>query len=158
MRITGDIKWHPQKQVGTALIELARQAPLSHIKLEQSVAGRQAHTSIPHILLRAQALLWQVSRIPSAYNEAARVGLTLNLLHHLADLINGATIRTGPATPLLAVNRSQIPLRIGPLIPDAAPALLQPLHIGAPLSQPQQYDDNALQVAGFRGHQRKTLD
>src|SRR5690625_6445960 len=133
MRITGDIKWHPQKQVGTALIELARQASLSHIKLEQSVTGRQGHAPLRHIFLRAQALLWQISRIPSAHNEAARVWLARNLLHHLTDLINGATIRTGPATRPLAVNRSQVPHPTGPPTHYAVPALLQPLHIGAPL-------------------------
>src|SRR5690625_647535 len=114
-------------------MELTRQAPLRRIKLEQSVAGRQGHTPLRHMFLRAPALPCPISRMPTAYNGAAREGLALNLLHHRADLIKGATLRTGPATPLLAVNRSQVPLRIGPLIPGAAPALLQPLHIGAPL-------------------------
>src|SRR5690625_7799987 len=100
------MKWHLQKQVGTALIELARQASLSHIKLEQSVTGRQGNAPLRHIFLRAQPLLGQIGLLPSTHNEAARRWLPRNLLHLLADPINGPTIRAFPTTPLRTVYQS----------------------------------------------------
>ena len=66
-RIRRNVERHAQKGVGTALVELARQAAVAHVELEQSVAGRQRH-------------MVDVGHVPSAHNQAARVGVGFYLV------------------------------------------------------------------------------
>ena len=42
-RVGGDVEGHPEEDVGAALVELAGQSAVRHIKLEEGVAGRQRH-------------------------------------------------------------------------------------------------------------------
>ena len=81
--ITGNIEWHAQKQIGTALIQLQTQFAISHIKLKHCVARRQRH----FVHLR---------HIPSAHQHAARIGVMLDLVHHLRYLVDGAAGIVGP--------------------------------------------------------------
>jgi hypothetical protein len=42
-RIRGNIEWHAEKNVGTALVHLTGQFSVGHIELEKSVAGHEGH-------------------------------------------------------------------------------------------------------------------
>ena len=56
--IRGNVERHTQERVRTSLIQLATQFAVSHIKLEQDVAGGQVHVV-------------DISYIPSRYNQSA---------------------------------------------------------------------------------------
>jgi len=56
-----------------------------------------------------------------------------------------------------SIHRAQFAIVGGPLIPDGAAALLQPLGVAVAAQEPQQLQDDALQVHLLRGHQRKAL-
>ena len=84
-RIAGDVEGHAQEDVGAALVELATElaAPARailgpgrcHIELEQGVAGHQRH-------------LVELGHVPGADDDAPAVGVGLELLHHLGDLVD----------------------------------------------------------------------
>ncbi len=58
--VGGDIERHAEKDVGTALVELAGQTSLGHIKLEKGMAGRQRH-------------FVDVADVPGADDQAPRI-------------------------------------------------------------------------------------
>src|SRR5690554_624382 len=66
-------------------------------------------------------------------------------------------IGRGPAAPLNAIDRSQVALRIGPLVPDGDAPFLQPAHIGIAAQKPQQLHDYALGMDLFGGDERKAF-
>ena len=86
-RVTGDIEGHAQEQIGAALIELATELPLTDVKLEKRVAGRQRHGI-------------HLGRIPGADDEPATVGVLANLRDDLIDLMNRTSISPAPIGPL----------------------------------------------------------
>ena len=70
-RVGGDVERHAEKDVGAALVELARQLALRDVELEERVARRERH-------------LRDVGDIPGRDDQAARVGIVADLLQHLA--------------------------------------------------------------------------
>ena len=152
-----DIEGHAQEQVGAALVELARQLAVGDIELKQTVARRQGHAPLPHVILRTDGLVRQLSRVPGGDDQAPGVGLGANLLDHLADLVNHAAVVALPAAPLLAVDRPQIAVFQRPLIPDADFAFCQPGVVGGTLEEPQEFINDAAQVDLLGRHQRETV-
>ena len=61
-----------------------------------------------------------------------------------------------PGPPLMPVDRAEFALGVGPLVPDADPALLQPAHVRRPLQEPQQLDHHRPDVHLLGGDQRET--
>ena len=56
--IRGDVERYAQKSVRTALVQLQAQPSVSHIELEEGVAGRQVH-------------IVQIAHVPGAHDDAA---------------------------------------------------------------------------------------
>ena len=131
--IGGDVERHAQEDVGTALVELQAQPPVGYIELEEGVAGRQVHPV-------------QVGYVPGAYDDAPRVGIGTDGLYRLADLVDAATPIVGPGAPLVAVDVAQVAVGAGPLVPDAYAMLLQVLHVGVALQEPEQFVDDGFQM------------
>ena len=122
-RVTGDVEWHAQEQVGAALIELQAQASLRHIELEQRVARWQRHGG-------------NLGHVPCAHNHASRVGVVAQLVHYLRNLVDGAAAVVGPGAPLVTVDGPQVAMLVGPLVPDAHTMLLQIAHVGVAMQEP----------------------
>ena len=97
-----------QENICTALVKLATQLPLAtrrrcrrHIKLKKSTAKHQRH-------------LAQVRHILGADNNAARIGVCVDDLYDITDLVNSPAIRLWPTAPLHATHqdrRPQAPIR-----------------------------------------------
>ena len=62
-----------------------------------------------------------------------------------------------PGPPLVPVDRAELAVGVGPLVPDADAALLQPAHVGRALQEPDQLTDHRLQVQLLGGHRRKAV-
>ena len=107
-RVGGDVERHAEEHIGAALVELARQSAGGHVELEQHVAGRERH-------------LLELADVPGAHEDAARIRIGAQLLHHGADLIDLAAVGGAPAAPLLAVHRPELAALVGPLVPDLTP-------------------------------------
>ena len=123
-----------QEDVGAALVELAAELAVGHIELEEGVAGHECH-------------LVQLGHVPGADDDAAAVGIALELLDDFGNLVDMRAVGLGPAAPLHAVDRAQVAgFLVGPFVPDGAAALLQPFHIAVAAQKPQQLKDDGLQV------------
>mmetsp|Transcript_50959 Transcript_50959/g.119503 ORF Transcript_50959/g.119503 Transcript_50959/m.119503 type:complete len:266 (+) Transcript_50959:42-839(+) len=141
-RIAGDVEGHAEEDVRRALVELAAQLAVRHVELEEGVAGHQRH-------------LGQVGHVPGADDDAAAVRVGLERLHDVGDLVDMAAVRRRPAAPLHAVDRAEVAIRPGPLVPDRHAALLQPLDVAVAAQEPQQLQDDGFQMHLLRRHQRE---
>ena len=123
--VAGDVEGHTQEDIGAALIELTAEfasfltiSPLScrwsHVKLKERMAGHQRH-------------FVQFTHIPAAHNDAARVRVGFESFDDFRNLVNMPPIRRRPRTPLHAIDRAQIAIRLGPFIPNRYAALGQPV-------------------------------
>ena len=81
--VGGDVEGYAEEGVGRALVELERQAVASHIKLEDGVTRGQGH-------------LVHLGHVPRGDNHPAGVGVVPQLVEHVLDLVDGATIVVGP--------------------------------------------------------------
>src|SRR5579859_2559859 len=65
-------------------------------------------------------------------------------------------IRRRPRAPLVAIDRTELAVFVGPLVPDTYAVFLEITGIGLALQEPQQFMDDRLQVNLLRGQQRET--
>src|SRR5690606_34818606 len=72
-----DVEWHPQEDVRAALVELAGQAPICDIELEQGVARRKRH--VVHF-----------TRIPGRHQVAPGGGVASDPFDQASDLVDVA--------------------------------------------------------------------
>ncbi len=138
------IERHAKEAVGTALIELKAEAPVGHIELEKSVAGRQVH-------------IRQVCHIPRAHYDTARIGIMLYRFDGFRYLVDRAADIVGPRTPLIAVDMAEIAVRTGPFVPYPHTVFLQIAHIGIAAQKPQQFVYNRLEMQLLGSDEREAL-
>ena len=108
------------------------------------MAGRERH-------------LRDVGDVPGADDVAAAVGVAADLLDDLRDLVDVPAVRSRPAAPLVAVDRPEVAVLVGPLVPDRDATVLQPLHVGVAAQEPQQLREHRPGVDLLRGDQREAL-
>ena len=170
--VRGDVERNSQKDVRRALVQLARQLAVDHVKLKKGVAGGEGH-------------LVNVPRVPGRNDVAAPVGVAANAFEYVAELVHWA-VRAGPKAPLVAVHWAQIAplggkisvrsdargellhvdsvvvsrLRIGgkrPIIPNSDSVLAEVANVGVARNEPNQLVQNALEVQLFSRHHREAL-
>nr|AIA11674.1 Unknown Function [uncultured bacterium] len=115
------------------LVELAGEPAPGDVKLEERVAGRERHAL-------------DLADVPGADNQPSGIGIGLDLVDDLGDLIDRAPVGRPPRPPLRAVNRPQLPFGVGPLVPDVDPMLAQVLDVRLALQEPEQLVDDRLEV------------
>ena len=108
------------------------------------MAGRQRHA-------------FNLAGVPCTHDEAAAVGIFLDLLDDAVDLINGASIRCTPLAPLRAVHAPEVAFRICPFVPDRHAVLLQPANVRFAAQEPEQLVNDRLEMQLLRREQRKTF-
>ena len=127
--IRSDIERHSEESIGTALVQLAAEFALArstyttHVELEQAVARRQSH-------------LVDFGHIPGTHQVTARIGIILETIYQILDLVDMSTIRSRPATPLMTVDRAQVAILVGPFVPDGHLVIVQILDIRIALQKP----------------------
>ncbi len=103
-RVRSNIKGHTQEHICAALVQLAGELAIGHIKLEQCMARAQAHAR-------------QVAYIPCVYDHPAAVGVCFQLVQYIFYLVVGFTVGARPGAPLVAVDGPQVAIGIRPFIP-----------------------------------------
>ena len=78
-----DVERHAQENIRTALVQLAAELTIGHIKLEESVTRRQCH-------------LIDKTDVPSIDDDASTVRIVFDLIDDLSDLVNMTAVRRGP--------------------------------------------------------------
>ena len=149
-RVRRDIEGHAEERIGTALVKLATEFALAglaypaHVELKQAMARRQGH-------------LVDFGHIPCTHQVAARIGIVLEAVDQILDLVDVPAIGGRPAAPLVAVNRTQVTVLVGPLVPDGHLVVVQVLDVRVALQEPQQLMNNRAQVQFLCGKARKPL-
>lgn len=124
--IRGYIERNSEKNIGTALVELAGELPVRNVELKQSVARRQRH-------------LLHFRNVPRRHNHPARIRVVLYRIYHLRQLVNRPSVGSRPTTPLMSVNRSEITIFVRPFIPYRHSVILEILYVRITGDKPQKF-------------------
>ena len=108
-------------------------------------------------MTRREGHLRDVGHVPGADDVAAAVRVRAQVLDDLGDLVDMAAVRSRPRTPLVAVDRTQVAVGVGPLVPDRDAAVLEPLHVRVTAQEPQQLGEDRPGVDLLGGDQREAL-
>ena len=143
-RIGRDVERHAEEDVAAALVELAAQPAL-----------RRRRTGTGSGTAAAPCRRPRPGSTPSRYAAAIPAWSGSSARRRRS----GRSSRPSrPArAPLAAVDRPEVAVRVGPLVPDLDPALLQPAHIGLAAEEPQQLVDHRLEMELLGRQQRKAL-
>ena len=141
--VGGDVERHAEEHVGRPLVQLAGQRAVGDVELEHGVARRQRH-------------LGHLGDVPGRDDVPAGVRVGPQRLHDRGDLVDVPAVRGRPGPPLVPVDRPEFALGVGPLVPDADPALLQPADVGRALQEPQQLHHHRPDVHLLGGDQRES--
>ena len=69
---------------------------------------------------------------------AAGSGVVFQAVDELRDLVDGFAIILGPRAPLLAVNRAEVAVFVGPFVPNADFILLEIADVGLAFEKPEE--------------------
>lgn len=142
--ITGDVEWDTQKDIRRALVQLTRQVSLGNIELEQAMARRQRHAI-------------NIRGVPCGDHQPAGIGIGLDAIDDIGDLIDRLTVSSWPTAPLVSIDRSKVARVVGPFVPDAYALVLEIFYIGVASEEPEQLIDDRAQMKLFGGHQREAV-
>ena len=81
--IGGDVEGYAEEGVCRPLVELERETVTGHIELEDGVTGGERH-------------LIHLSHVPGGDDHTSGVGVVLQLVEHILDLVYRATVVIGP--------------------------------------------------------------
>ena len=143
-RVAGDVEGYTQEHVGTPLIHLARQLAVRDVELEERVARFEPHVG-------------QLGDVPGADHHSTRVRVGLDRVDHLGDLVDLTAVLRSPVSPLNAVDRTEVSLVVGPLVPDLDAVVEQVLNALLAAQEPQQLDRDRLEAHELGCDQRKAL-
>ena len=103
------------------------------------MAGRQGH-------------LVDLPGVPCRDEYPAAVRMVLDEVYDRGQLIYAPSVRGRPAAPLVAVNRPEVTVGIGPFIPYGHIVVVEVFYVGVSGDEPQEFIYNGLQVH-FLGRQ-----
>ena len=127
--VGSDIEGHTKEEIRAALVELATEFALLHIKLKKRMAGSEGHEV-------------EFGGIPCRHHEAAAVGILFNVIHNSCDLIDRNAIRSAPVAPLRTINPAEVAILIRPLVPDRHIVFPQVADVCLALQEPEKLVDD----------------
>jgi hypothetical protein len=139
-----NIEWHAQEDVGRALIELAAEATVGHIELEENMAWREVH-------------LREFAHIPRRNKEPAGVGVVLYLVDEVGDLVDVRAVGAAPRAPLVTVDGSQLTIFTSPLVPDAYFVVVEILNVSIASEEPKQFVYDRTEMEFLGGEEREAV-
>ena len=104
-----------------------------------------------------QRHLVELADIPGVDDNPARAGVVFYEVDGVLDLVDGAAVGCLPRAPLLAVDRPEVAVFVGPFVPDRDVLLLQIGDISIALEKPQELADYRAQVKVFGGQTGKAI-
>lgn len=73
--VAGNVEGDAKEYVGGALVELAAEAAVGNIELEEDMAGREVH-------------LVNLAHVPSRHEEPAGIGIALDIVDEVGNLVD----------------------------------------------------------------------
>ena len=84
-------------------------------------------------------LVGQNAGVPCRHDVPAAIGVLLDALHHLGNLVDALVV---PVAPLGTIDGTEVAIRVGPFVPDGDFVVVQILDVGVAAEQPQQFVDD----------------
>lgn len=81
----------------------------------------------------------------------------MELIDDILNLVDSLAGRRSPAPPLSSVNPSEVPVRVGPFIPDGDLVFIKVFDIGVAAKKPKEFVNYRTQVNFFGGQERKAV-
>ena len=106
-------------------------------------------------MARCERHLVDLADVPSAHDDAARVGIGADQVERALNLIDVPAVARRPSAPLCAVHRSEITVLVRPLVPDRDVVLPQIFDVGVAFQEPQKLVDDRAQVQLLRREHRE---
>ena len=106
-------------------------------------------------MARRQGHVLDLADVPGRHDQPARIGVAAQLVEQRADLVDVPAVRGGPRAPLHAVDRAELAVGAGPLVPDAHAVLVQPADVGLAAQEPEQLVGDRAEVHALGGDQRE---
>ena len=97
-------------------------------------------------MTRRQGHLIDFRDIPGADEVTARIRIVLETVDEVRNLVDVSAIGSRPAAPLMAIDRAQVAVFVGPFVPNRDLVVVQILDIRIAFQEPQQLMNNAAQV------------
>ena len=101
--------------------------------------------------------LLDLGNIPCGNDHTARVRAVLYLVDHIRKLIDGTSVRSRPAAPLMAVHRAQVAVFVSPFVPDSHSMVLEIFHVCVSRDEPQKLIDDRFQMDLLGRQERESL-
>ena len=87
----------------------------------------------------------------------ARIRVFLQSFDEVNDLVEVTAVMGWPGAPLIAVDRPEVTVGIGPFVPDMDAVFLQIGNIGIALQEPEQLMDDGFQMQLLGGQHREAV-
>lgn len=123
----------------------------------RKMARRQGLLAVTRVFLRALGFVRQVFDVPTVEQDATAVGVVLQRVDHVVDLVDLAAIFGRPGGPLLAVHRAQVTVFGGPFVPDFYAIFVEPFDVGVAAQHPDQFVGDAFEVKLLGSQQREAV-
>jgi hypothetical protein len=125
-----------------ALVKLATQFTVAHIKLEHRVTRRQSH-------------LFNLAGIPRRHDVPTRIRIFFDLCDHVVNLIERTAVGGFPICPLRAIDAAEIAVGVCPFVPDRHAVVAEIFDVRLAAQKPEQFVGDGFEVDFFRGDERK---
>ena len=125
-RVGSDIERDAEKEIRTPLIKLTAQPSILDVALEHRMARRKRH-------------LADFARVPRGHDQAPAVRIFQDLTDELLQLIDRAAVGSPPVTPLSPIDPAQVPICVGPFVPDGYTMFVEVTDIRLPAQEPEQF-------------------
>ena len=153
----GDVRYHAMEQPVPGEVPRDAEEHVAAPLVDDHLKLVVAHEELVHHVARRQRHPVKVGHIPAVHDEAppdAGGGVLLHGADPLDDggeLVNHRSIGPHAAPPLCAIDRAQVAVGSGPLIPDADIMSLEVVDVGAAGDHPQDLAGDPVEVDELAG-------
>ena len=134
-RVAGDVERHAEENIRAALVKLAAQLAVAHVKLEQRVARRQRHAA-------------QCSPGFHAVTMSRRLsGFFLICAMTSSIWLRQRPSARAPVAPLRAIDAAQVAVLVRPFVPDRHAVVVETFDVRVAAQKPEQFVDDGLECA-----------
>ena len=108
-------------------------------------------------MARRQGHFVNFSHIPGRDNHPAGIRIVFDSFYHIGQLVYSPPVWCRPTSPLVTIDRSQVPVFICPFIPDRHSVVLEIFDISISGNEPKQFVYYGFEMHFLGGQKRETL-
>ena len=132
--VGGDVEGNAEEKVGASLVKLTTEAGvfrfgIVNVELKKKMARWEGH-------------FIDFGDIPGRDEVTSGSRIVFEAVDEVGDLVDGGSIGFGPRPPLLPVDRAEVTIFVGPLVPDGNLVFLEIGNVGVAFEKPEEFVDD----------------